>query len=398
MSEKIDPWDSIIVSHCAKLVDDYIYVPAANYNALYRFREDGSEVTYLGSFLNERLTQKHLYGAIAENNGILYLPPMNGLHIASYEIATGRFGCIELDERCSSYDINSKFFGAVSWKQYIFFIPCRYRALVRLDTETGELLYIDEFINKYWSTIPKSEMLIKNGYFIDSNKLYLAGYSTNQIISIDLCTSEENLIEIILEDGEKEGFMAACVDGDNLYLVRTYASQIVRYSRKDKSVKIYETSAKAEQWPFINIVKMKQDCLFAQAYRADKSIYLNADIGLIQNIWNQQNITFEDCWNAECYFIEELDAERYIRCGIRTGLFSIIHRERQKNNDFTVMDQAINKRKLSNQTHLFMRENNTGLKEYFEMLLMRNMKMTEKEESKETIGSRIHRQIMEEKV
>jgi len=399
---KVEPWKSVLVGHCVKLLGEYVYMPAINYNALYRFRQDGTEVTYLGSFEGEGIWRKHLFGAIAESRGILYLPPMNGCHIASYEIATGKFRSIELDEQYGSPEVASKFFGALVWREYVFFIPCRYRALVRIDTRTGELRYLDSFIQRYWSEVPRDTMLVKNGYFIKEDELYLAGCTTNQMIRVNLCTEEAQLLDLVLEDGEKEGFFGMCADGNDIFLVRTYAPQIVKYSTSDYSVTTYATGIKAEQYPFINIVKLGNGRLAALAYMADKSVILDPLDGSVQNVWEQgKDCIFEDCWDAENYFIEELDSERYIKCGIRTGYFTMIEKKNGNTQDFYVVDEKdftsqrahyLQLMKLSKKRNLFMREGELELLDFIRILSAREEAVMEKEDS-ETVGMKIYEQL-----
>jgi len=393
-------WKSILVSHCIKKVGAYFYIPIINYNALFRFRQDGTEVTYLGSFLDEEPLRMHLYGAIAENNGILYMPPMNGYHIALYEIATGKFGKIKVDERYGDRNIASKFFGAVSWKNYVYFIPCRYRALVRLNTETGELHYIDFFIKKYWAKIPASEMLVKNAYFIKDGKLFLAGNNVNQIISINLETEEICLYDIPLQDGCKKGFMGMCADGDNIYLIRSYSTKIIRYSIFNKTVTEYETGVKAEQYPFINIMKLTDQRFAAVPYEADKSVVLDMRDGVIQTMPKSiQKPFFEECWKAENYFAAEIDRERYITCSIPSGVYTIIGKNGEKQSAFRIIDRYYKVHYLVNRykgKSFLMREGSISVEDFIKFVHERSDDVLYSDYNDE-IGKIIHEMVKNQK-
>lgn len=322
--DKDQEWMKRISMHDYVQIENNVYFFSLNFNGLYKMTLPERKLEFLGSAPNEGNYQKHLYGAIAEANGELYMPPMHGEEIAVYNLKDKSFEKIPL--KYNMEGMPYKFCGALSVGGKIFFIPARYPYLVIIDTDSGKVIYLDDWRKKL--NVPDSyrELYVKNGYFIRNNKLYMASMIGNCLIKISLDTYETEIVAI---GYETEGFMDMCEDKDreHIWFIQKLNQEIIRWNEKTGECKIYADfpqGFKNNGFPFINIV-CNDDKVCAIAYQSNMTIEIDKKTDVMSEAkWDVQpkEVEFND-WKAKHYFTRCLSDRKWLLANIDDNSFYI---------------------------------------------------------------------------
>jgi len=208
------------------------------FNALIKMNISNWEPEFIGSFPGEldydRKRNFSLYQRPAEKDGILYFPPLLAKEIASYNTKDNKFTKIPYDKKLSHPDICVDFNEAVIYKNYVFFVPAWYSAIIRLDTDTHEVTYHSDWV----SQIRSRAGYIEDSYFVCAtvigNIMMLATCGTNAVIEFNMETCEATI-----HDVGKKGYRynGICFDGENYWLSPRSNTPIIRWNHESGETK-----------------------------------------------------------------------------------------------------------------------------------------------------------------
>jgi len=196
------------------------------YNVLYMYKKQSKETKCIGKI--SRQNWRHL--KITENNKKLYFAPYKSNKIVFFDMDNNKFEQIDFKEDCK-YDL--KFIEPVSFKNFVYFIPQKYPAIMRLNTETNEIEYFSDWYNEASKLCKPMLEDWKNIIFFN---LYIAYANLALIIqgsnAIMFFNMETGAYEIKNVGEKSEQYAFICFDGQNYYISSYYKNYIVKWNKE----------------------------------------------------------------------------------------------------------------------------------------------------------------------
>jgi len=202
-------------------------------NILYKHDKQRKKTEYIG-IVPEQKDWANIW--IAENNRKLYFAPFLSDKISVFDMTKNTFE--QVDFRNDSNATN-KFNKIISFKNFVYFIPAEFQAIMRLNTDTSEIEYFSEWVNEVSKLqISKLQGLEQRffGSCIIDREIALVINGTNAIMFFNMETSGYEVKRF----GEKfEQCNGICFDGQNYYMVSCYKDYVVKWNRQtDEILKI----------------------------------------------------------------------------------------------------------------------------------------------------------------
>lgn len=358
-----------VSTHDLVIVGKDIYFFSINYNGLYCLRMPQRQLEFLGSAPCEKFQKRHLYGAIVEVDGRLYLPPMAGEEIAIYDIQQRKFEKIALQyDYCGK---GSKFLGAVYDNGKIFFIPCWYPYLVVLEITSSKVMYLDQWRTMLRTSKDHTEMFIRNGFFIKDKTLYLAPMTENLLLEISTETYETKILKV---GDDSDGFVDMCWDEEEecLWFLKKSKPMFEKMDLKSLRTQTYEVTlasyeAKGE-YPFICIIcDPDQVCLVS--YQSNCSVVMRKkEETFFLAEWDKdmaENIPME--WEAKHYFAKKIKEDAFIVGTTGNLLFHII-RKGKREETFFLEDPLMLRRLDCQKGRIVMEDKEFDLRDFLQIV------------------------------
>jgi len=197
------------------------------YNVLYKHNKQSKETQCIG----KTSRQNWAHFGIAENNKKLYFAPnYKNSKITFFDMDNNKFEHISFKDDCK-YD--NKFRGLVSFKNFVYFLPNEYPAIMRLNSETNEIEYFSDWYNEASKLYKPMLEAWKNRIFsffnvVHSNlALIIQGSNTVMFFNMETGAYE---IKSIGEKSEQYAFI--CFDGQNYYISSYYKNYIVKWNKE----------------------------------------------------------------------------------------------------------------------------------------------------------------------
>lgn len=164
----------------------------------------------------------------------LYVCPANGqdilvLNMDKSEIQINKIVLKDTTGRGGAF-CNALFNG-----RYIFLLPLRYLYIVRIDTQTDEIAYIEDY-SGFGSAEVAGEW-IAGGSCLWKNQLIIASPVSQKLLRIDVETMQSE-VEVI-DENEEFGWNFITPFEDCLYLVPYKGTAVVRYDMENREQTIY---------------------------------------------------------------------------------------------------------------------------------------------------------------
>lgn len=308
-----EQWLQKISFHDFIVNGEYAYFFALNANALYQLRLSDYSLENIGFAPNEKMLNRNLYAAIAENNHKLYLAPMNAEEIAIYDLETKKFKKLALKYQFEN--MYQKFFGILSTGDKVFLIPARYPYLVVINTKDDTVEYIDSWKRHLSVAISLKDIYCKNAYFLKDDMIYIGSRMENTLIKISI---NDYASEKITIGKEKEGFMGMCQDkdGEHIWFVKAESNLILKWNENTKMCTRYDNFPKDFQshgYPFIDIFD-DGHMVCAIAFQSNMSVAIDKKTGKISKAkWDiERKDTSMNMWNAKHYFAKEFSSSNFL--------------------------------------------------------------------------------------
>lgn len=174
---------------------EYIWSAAWEFNGLFRIDPKTLQISCAGQFPGEEPEGYGLFFDIAECNGKLYFCPFHAKHIAVYDKISRQFDAIGLKK--SIRNIDKKFVGILADGKYIYMQGGRAHTIVRLDSETNQILYMENWV-KELQRLQKKDIDVwfaKNGC-IYKGELYYICLEIKYLLRITLHNFDYEFIPI----------------------------------------------------------------------------------------------------------------------------------------------------------------------------------------------------------
>lgn len=172
----------------------------------------------------------HLYAIPASGRDVLVIEHGRVVRTISLRDSGNSYGGNFADALVDTDDANQR---------YLFLRPVRYPWLVRIDTETDEVTYIDGVQER---TVYESEAheWFVGGALYEGGRLYLASPKTHDVLVLDDCTLACEHIRLAQDDSWGANTIARDPMTGDLWLLPTIGYRIVRWSPKANDVRVYD--------------------------------------------------------------------------------------------------------------------------------------------------------------
>ena len=118
------------------------------------------------------------------------------------------------------------FYGAISYRSYIFLIPNLYPAVVRYDVRTDEIRYLNKKIDIFRDKVTNRKQI--GGFCIQGEYLFIASSIDNCVLCIHMETGEEQALD--MNGSYSCGAVALIPDGQNIWFLPNYGTVITRWN------------------------------------------------------------------------------------------------------------------------------------------------------------------------
>jgi hypothetical protein len=208
------------------LYDDGVYVWFVNwYNMLCKYNKQSKKTEYVGTIAGQSYGA---YRCMAANNNKLYFAPILDEGTYVYDVDKKSFEKINFNG-CPKCDSKVKFQEVVSFRNFVYFIPSQFSAIVKLNVDTHEIEYFSQWIDDVSELKGKENPSFFFSFCIIDAEIILTIRGTNAIMIFNMETSGYEIKEV----GEKSmRYTNVCFDGQNYYLSSHYENYTIKWNRK----------------------------------------------------------------------------------------------------------------------------------------------------------------------
>lgn len=356
-----------VTAHDFAVIGNKVYYSSLNSNALYCYDINTGKNEFQCFFPEENLDIRHLHSAVAQANHKLYFAPMNGKCISIYDTVSQNIKAVNIT--CKVGNISSKYYGICTYKNMIYMIPSRAEYIVKINSDTDEITFHNEWLKDI--DFHKREYMpaVKNGAFIHNEKLYMPYLRKNLLITVALTGFSTNVVKI--GDGST-GFTDAIFDCDcekKLWLLVNGNYKLMEYSLDSKEYKeIYLCdSEKKCDYPFIKMLNFGKKIIFVP-YQADEFIIFDKSSKKTDIIRRLNDNGTNNEWGVHYYSAKKISDFEFI--AMRAGDYNI---EKININGEITGSYVMNSSNIANKAILaknnFIKENTRiGLKEFIDFI------------------------------
>ena len=175
--------------NAAAIINDEVYFSAKNFNGLFKWDLNTNDVNLIGHFPKEKLWGEHLHQFAVYYDDIIYFIPYFGQHITKYDIKTGEFSCLPIEEGDVYFGISH----VLKYENRYVFVPRKLRNPVGIFYPESGVLEKISFVNESELSIFYSDIFCAT---IVDGGVYIPVYDTALIIKCDLANREISKISL----------------------------------------------------------------------------------------------------------------------------------------------------------------------------------------------------------
>lgn len=173
-----------------------IWFAEFNFNALFKMDKTNKNVQFVGSFPNEKFTQKRLYISMDEWNKKIYFAPYTAEEIAVYDLAQKEFQKLKVllpnKFRSSEWE-KPKFHRVIAVNGKVYFIPFHYPGILVYDINANSFTCFDDWIDEI-----ENNRKTDWGYFLEfvleNDRLILPCACADAVVIFDISTQRSRVI------------------------------------------------------------------------------------------------------------------------------------------------------------------------------------------------------------
>jgi hypothetical protein len=201
--------------------DDGIYVWFIDVlNMLYRYNKQSKKTEYMGMITGQ---DYQACNGIAQCNNKLYFAPNLANEIFAFDIDKKKFEQINFENE-SKINIKNKFRNAICFKNFIYFIPSKFPAIMRLNTDTGKIEYFSKWVDEAF----KGNFAFR-GFCVNDTEIIFVVNGANALMFFNMETGSYEIKNI---GEENEQYNTICFDGQNYYISSFYKNYIIKWNRQ----------------------------------------------------------------------------------------------------------------------------------------------------------------------
>ena len=176
----------------------HCYFLAPLYNRFCRMDWETGAIETLLDFGNTPDSKRYATFMRDEDDGKFYFSPDSAKSICVYDVTTGERQDIPYENPLES----GNFGGILKYEHYLYFLPSRYQAMIRLNQHTGEITYYRECLEEILSTVTAEHMQLIGGttWIKYPNLVYISALQANKVMTFDMATGEYSWQEVGPED------------------------------------------------------------------------------------------------------------------------------------------------------------------------------------------------------
>ena len=203
-----------------RMHEDKIYFIAEGHNAFCSLNRKSREICTLCHF-NDYSFNDWLYSSFIFVGEKVYFVPANARSICIYNLVDGKKKSISFESPMEW----GNFIAAVHYDKYVFFIPFRYPAILRYDTETEEICYFRDCVEVIR---PRSEDIhdeLLCGPIVRGTKMLIPVRRSNQVLEFDMVDGSYRAFEVGPSDADCIGIVA---ESENVYWLVPWRTAKIR--------------------------------------------------------------------------------------------------------------------------------------------------------------------------
>lgn len=254
---------------------------ASDFNGLFRIEKDTLKVHYAGRFAHEEDEGLYLYLAVAEREEKLYFAPYNARSIGIYDKQKQKFSSIPLKG-------NDMYTNAFTYGKYVFMTGARFPRIMRIDTQTNDVLVIDAGEKQIFSHEKGRQFDIEICSCQIGKKLFLPCGEADAMLIFDMCDLSSWVYRF---PEHKRMYNRSIAVGDQVWLCSASSPFIGVYD--NKSGQLIEFANRFQFNGFTNLTIYQQSVLCLSTVR---NKILKIDIRTHQM---EQIAISETCFSAE---------------------------------------------------------------------------------------------------
>ena len=258
----------------AHIYDDmYSYFLAPGFNKFCRRDRATGKIELLLDFGDTPDSKNYSTFVRDEDNRKFYFSPGSAKAFLIYDPDTGEKQELPFEEPLEY----GNFGGVLKYEHYLYFLPSRYPAMIRLDEETGELKYYRECLQEILPTVTAEHMELAGGcaWISYPNLVYISALQSNNVMKFDLATGEYSWQKVGPEDTDCCGMVEESYGCGIFWLFPWRTSKIRRWDTHTGQVEVLDESdypegyqCQTDWWNF------KDQYKFSMILRLDGYIWL----------------------------------------------------------------------------------------------------------------------------
>ena len=220
--------------------EDTIWMSLADRNGICKKEKKDPRAFIIGTFPKEELTKSELYFGAEKAGDKLVFVPNSADYIAIYSLTEGSVQYIPLEmnrmEEELKQDGKIKFWGRFHVGEIVYLLGYRFPAIIRIDTNTMDTLYITD-----WRGGGENQIFLREGggFFsegciVKEEKALIPMACMNAVLELDLLTSRTRILRLDIS-GEGISGMASS-DGENIWIAGIGKSALFCWNLKNRQI------------------------------------------------------------------------------------------------------------------------------------------------------------------
>lgn len=283
-----------------QLYDDgvHYWFSGIQFNGLFKMDKQSWEVEFLGVFPNSGINQIGLYRAMAHLDGKMYFAPGSADSIAVYDMKDNTFSLIEIAEpkepKGLNYYSNFKFSNVIVYKKAVFFVASSYPAIIRLDSVSGEMVYITDWVPVITGMAnDMDDLFFADRLVVHDNCFVVASCCSNAVVRFDMDTLTSTVYSVGSGSNRYSGI---CYDGIDYWLSPRHNGPVVRWNMSTNYLSEYSDYPEgfsADQYSFWSIIYAENHVWLFPTY-ANMCIKICIDTGKMTIAEDFQDACFDE--------------------------------------------------------------------------------------------------------
>ncbi len=254
------------------------------------------------------------YLGVCDVNGKSFVCPYNAQDILAFD-EKGVRRKISLEKRNGNN--RESFYSFLAYEKYLFLIPLRYPALVRYNTENGEIKYFEENIDVFVKNNERNEK-VAGGICIYEGMIYISSPTDSYIYKHDIESGKSEVLELPVNN--QNGCIAILVWEDSLWMTPYRGQTILNWNPKAGVLKEYTGFPESfscihpsfkivtDEYPVLPVAFFKNELYFLPIW-GNSGLKLNMETGIFTR------------WDLPIPYKESTE---YFHTGFKYSLFGVM--------------------------------------------------------------------------